>query len=160
VFSGDSSGTTASSEKYIIPSTDARYVRVTINGNTQNNAASIYELDIFGSSSSANSPPVANNQAVTTSKNIAKDITLTASDPNNDPRNYSIVTQPAHGTLTGSKPNLNYNPDTYLKFDINKIKVEYESDLNKIERNMSEKHIQIHIHNQSKLLFKIPNIIS
>jgi hypothetical protein len=42
--------------------------------------------------------------------------------------------------LTGSKPNLNYNPDTYLKFDINKIKVEYESDLNKIERNMSEKH--------------------
>jgi hypothetical protein len=53
VFSGDSGGTTASSEKYIIPSTDARYVRVTINGNTQNNAASIYELDIFGSSSSA-----------------------------------------------------------------------------------------------------------
>jgi hypothetical protein len=53
VFSSDSSGTTASSEKYIIPSTDARYVRVTINGNTQNNAASIYELDIFGSSSSA-----------------------------------------------------------------------------------------------------------
>jgi len=49
VFSGDSSGTTASSEKYIIPATDARYVRVTINGNTQNNAASIFELDIFGS---------------------------------------------------------------------------------------------------------------
>jgi len=48
-FSGDSSGTTASSEKYIIPATDARYVRVTINGNTQNNAASIFELDIFGS---------------------------------------------------------------------------------------------------------------
>jgi hypothetical protein len=53
VFSSDSSGTTASSEKYIIPSTDATYIRVTINGNTQNNAASIYELDIFGSSSSA-----------------------------------------------------------------------------------------------------------
>ena len=44
VFSGDSSGPTASFEKYIIPSTDARYVRVTINGNTQNNAASINEL--------------------------------------------------------------------------------------------------------------------
>ena len=55
VFSGDSSGTTVSSEKYIIPATDARYVRVTINGNTQNNAASIYELDIFGSSSSTSS---------------------------------------------------------------------------------------------------------
>jgi hypothetical protein len=53
VFSGDSSGTTASSEKYIIPATDARYVRVTVNGNTENDAASIYELDIFGSLSTS-----------------------------------------------------------------------------------------------------------
>ena len=60
----------------------------------------------------ANDPPVANNQAVTISKNIAKAITLTASDPNNDPLSYSIVTQLAHGTLTGTAPNLNYNPDT------------------------------------------------
>jgi hypothetical protein len=52
VFSGDSSGTTLNSEKYVIPATDARYVRVTVNGNTQNSAASIYELDIFGSLSS------------------------------------------------------------------------------------------------------------
>jgi F5/8 type C domain/Bacterial Ig domain len=112
VFSGDSSGTTVSSEKYIIPATDARYVRVTVNGNTQSNAASIYELDIFGSSPSGNSPPVASNQAVSTNKNTAKAITLTASDPNNDPLTYSIVTQSAHGTLTGTAPNLNYNPDT------------------------------------------------
>ena len=50
-FSGDSSGTTLNSEKYIIPATDARYVRVTVNGNTVNNWANIAELDIFGSSS-------------------------------------------------------------------------------------------------------------
>ena len=112
VFSGDSSGTTVSSEKYTISNTNARYVRVTINGNTQNNAASIYELDIFGTSLSGNSPPVANNQAVTTNKNTAKAITLTASDPNSDPLSYSVVAQPAHGTLTGTAPNLNYNPDT------------------------------------------------
>ena len=111
VFSGDSSGTTASSEKYIIPATDARYIRVTINGNTQNNAASIFELDIFGSSS-GNSPPVANNQAVAVNKNTAKEITLTATDPNNDPLTYSVVTPTAHGTLTGTAPNLIYNPDT------------------------------------------------
>ncbi len=49
-FSGDSSGTTLNSEKYTIPSTDARYVRVTVNGNTANNWASITELDVFGSS--------------------------------------------------------------------------------------------------------------
>ena len=112
VFNGDSSGTTTSSEKYTISNTNARYVRVTVNGNTQNNWASIYDLKIFGSSLSGNYPPVAINQAVTTSKNIAKVITLTASDPNNDPLTYSIVTQPAHGTLTGTAPNLNYNPDT------------------------------------------------
>jgi hypothetical protein len=80
VFSGDSSGTTASSEKYIIPSTDARYVRVTINGNTQNNAASIMNLISLVDLHQLNSTG-SNNQAVTTSKNIAKDITLTASDP-------------------------------------------------------------------------------
>ena len=50
-FSGDSSGTTLNSEKYVIPATDARYLRVTVNGNTVNNWASITELDIFGSSS-------------------------------------------------------------------------------------------------------------
>jgi F5/8 type C domain/Bacterial Ig domain len=112
VFNGDSSGTTVSSEKYTISNINARYVRVTVNGNTQNSAASMFELDIFGSSLSGNSPPVASNQAVTTNKNTAKAITLTASDPNNDPLTYSIVTQPAHGTLTGTAPNLNYNPDT------------------------------------------------
>jgi len=112
VFNGDSSGTTVSSEKYTISDINARYVRVTVNGNTQNNWASIFDFKIFGSAPSGNSPPVATNQAVTTSKNIAKDITLTASDLNNDPLNYSIVTQPAHGTLTGTSPNLNYNPDT------------------------------------------------
>jgi hypothetical protein len=110
VFSGDSSGTTASSEKYIIPATDARYVRVTINGNTQNNAASILELDIFGSSS-GNLPPIANNQAVAVNKNTAKAVTLTATDPNNDLLTYSVVTPPAHGTLTGTAPNLTYNPN-------------------------------------------------
>ena len=36
-----------------LPATDARYVKVTINGNTQNNAASMYELDVFGSLSAS-----------------------------------------------------------------------------------------------------------
>ena len=43
-----SSGTTLNSEKYTIPATNARYVRVTVNGNTVNTWASITELDIFG----------------------------------------------------------------------------------------------------------------
>ena len=113
VFSGDSSGTTVSSEKYVFAPIDARYVRVTINGNTQNNAASIYELDVFSSSSlSTELPPVANSQVVTTNKNTAKAITLTATDPNNDLLTYSLLTQPVHGTITGAAPSLMYNPTT------------------------------------------------
>src|SRR5207342_992579 len=69
----------------------------------------------------SNSPPVANNQAVTTDKNTAKSITLTASDSNNDPLTYSIGTQPSHGTITGGTgagrtytPNTGYvGPDSF-----------------------------------------------
>jgi hypothetical protein len=113
VFSGTSSGTTLNSEKYTIPSINARYVRITVNGNSQNNWASITELDIFGSSSSANSPPVANNQVALTGKDTAKRIALTASDPNNDPLTYSIVTPPQHGTATGGTGQVRtYTPTT------------------------------------------------
>jgi hypothetical protein len=44
----DSSGTTLNSEKYNIPPTNARYIRITVNGNTANNWASITEVDAFG----------------------------------------------------------------------------------------------------------------
>jgi hypothetical protein len=44
----DSNGTATTSEKYATPLTNARYIRVIVNGNTQNNWASIIELDIFG----------------------------------------------------------------------------------------------------------------
>jgi len=38
------------------------------------------------------------------------DITLFATDPDNDPLTYSVDTAPAHGTLTGTPPNLTYAP--------------------------------------------------
>ena len=113
---------------------NARYVRVTVNGNTKDNWAAITELNIFGSTattppagnestattppvangggSTSNSPPVANDLVITTSKNIAKAITLKATDSNNDSLTYSIVTKPSHGTLTGTGPVRNYNPNT------------------------------------------------
>jgi len=58
----------------------------------------------------ANSAPVANSQLITTNKNKAITITLTATDANNDLLTYSLVTQPANGTLTGTAPSLTYNP--------------------------------------------------
>ena len=51
-----------------------------------------------------NSPPVANNQAVNVIKDTQTPITLTATDPNNDPLTYSIVAQPLHGTVAPPGP--------------------------------------------------------
>ena len=62
-----------------------------------------------------NGLPVANNQAVNVDKNTQKPITLTATDPNNDPLTYSIVAQPQHGTLSPSTPGASartYTPAT------------------------------------------------
>jgi len=57
-----------------------------------------------------NRPPVAANQNVTTSVNTAKAITLAASDADGNPLSYSVVTNPASGTLSGTAPNLTYTP--------------------------------------------------
>src|SRR5207247_675512 len=54
--------------------------------------------------------PVANAQAVTTPEDTAKAITLTASDVDGNTLTYSVVTGPAHGTLSGTAPNLTYTP--------------------------------------------------
>src|SRR6266581_8050962 len=49
VFTGNSSGTTLSAEKYSLPtSVNAEFVRVTVNGNTENNWASITGLSVDG----------------------------------------------------------------------------------------------------------------
>jgi hypothetical protein len=58
-----------------------------------------------------NNPPVADNQSVVTSEDTSKAITLTASDPDSDSLNYSVVSGPTHGTLSGNPPNLTYAPN-------------------------------------------------
>jgi VCBS repeat-containing protein len=57
-----------------------------------------------------NTHPVANNQSVTTAEDTAKAITLTASDAEGDPLTWTVVTPPAHGSLTGTAPALTYTP--------------------------------------------------
>ncbi|MEI6604593.1 MAG: Ig-like domain-containing protein, partial [Verrucomicrobiota bacterium] len=59
-----------------------------------------------------NDAPVATAQNVSTAKNTAKAITLTATDPDNNPLTYATVTSPTHGTLSGTAPNLSYTPTT------------------------------------------------
>ena len=48
LVSGKSTGTTAMPERYNIPDTSARYLRVTVQGNSDNSYASIFELSING----------------------------------------------------------------------------------------------------------------
>src|SRR5262249_32636226 len=59
-------------------------------------------------------PPTANPQTTTTAQGTAQAITLTGSDPNSParPLTYTIITQPAHGTLSGTAPSVTYTPAT------------------------------------------------
>lgn len=57
-----------------------------------------------------NAAPVATAQSVTTNEDSAKAIVLTATDAENDALSYSVTTQPTHGTLSGTAPNLTYTP--------------------------------------------------
>jgi N-acyl-D-amino-acid deacylase len=59
-----------------------------------------------------NHPPIALDQNVATDANAPVDLTLTATDPDGDDLDYTIVDPPAHGTLTGTPPHLTYTPDT------------------------------------------------
>jgi hypothetical protein len=57
-------------------------------------------------------PPTANAQSATTAEGMADAITLTGSDPDTPPLplTYTVTTNPAHGTLSGTAPNLTYTP--------------------------------------------------
>lgn len=66
----------------------------------------------------ASDPPVAIAQTLSAAKNTALAITLTGTDPNQDALTYTVVTQPAHGVLSGTVPNLTFTPTTdYLGDD-------------------------------------------
>jgi uncharacterized repeat protein (TIGR01451 family) len=73
-----------------------------------------------------NDAPVANDAVQTTAEDTAKEITLTSSDVEGSPRTYSIVSGPAHGTLSaiaGDKitytPAANYNGVDSFRFKAN-----------------------------------------
>jgi hypothetical protein len=57
VLGSKSSGTTLNLEKYELPVTNARYVKVTVNGNTQNDWASITEAKVSIQNTTTTPPP-------------------------------------------------------------------------------------------------------
>jgi len=61
-------------------------------------------------STPANHAPVARAQRIVADEDTAKTFTLQGSDEDNDSLTYTLVTQPAHGALSGTAPNLTYTP--------------------------------------------------
>jgi len=57
--------------------------------------------------------PTANSQGVSTNQDTAVGVTLTGSDPNVPALGltYNVTSSPAHGTLSGTAPNLTYTPN-------------------------------------------------
>lgn len=56
-------------------------------------------------------PPSANPQDVTLSEDVPTPVTLSGSDPEDDPLTFRVTTAPAQGTLSGTPPNLVYIPN-------------------------------------------------
>jgi hypothetical protein len=56
-----------------------------------------------------NRPPVALSQSVTTTEDTPRSIVLGATDPDGNPLTFTVGA-PAHGTLSGTAPNLTYTP--------------------------------------------------
>jgi Bacterial Ig domain/Immunoglobulin domain len=57
-----------------------------------------------------NGTPVAIAQQVSVSQNTAVAVTLSGTDPDNNPLSYIIVSGPTNGTLSGNAPDLTYLP--------------------------------------------------
>ncbi len=58
-----------------------------------------------------NTAPVANAASLTTNEDTSAGITLTATDAESNPLTYAVVSNPLHGSLSGSAPNLTYTPN-------------------------------------------------
>lgn len=89
--------------------------RVNINGTlcgwmgTKNltvNHNGILRVKDSGDTGEQNEAPIADSQSLDINEEQSLAITLTASDPDGDALTYTIVTQPSHGTLSGTAPYL------------------------------------------------------
>lgn len=74
-------------------------------GRLDSNVATV-SLDV----TPVNDAPVATNQVVAATEDAAAAITLSVSDVEGDSLTFTILTAPAHGSLSGAAPNLTYTP--------------------------------------------------
>jgi len=60
---------------------------------------------------SVNDPPVADSQSLTVEEDTPLNLTLSCSDIEGDSLHFSLVSDPEHGTLSGTLPHVVYTPD-------------------------------------------------
>ena len=126
VFTGKSSGTTLSAEKYSLPTSVTPHLsELQLMEIHENNWASIIELSVDGLSNTLPPPPpppppshpTADNKTIQTNADTPVQITLTGTDPiPGDVLKFSVVRLPQHGIVTspaGTPPNtVIYTPNT------------------------------------------------
>ncbi|MEY3896454.1 MAG: hypothetical protein RLZZ214_1974, partial [Verrucomicrobiota bacterium] len=78
------------------------------NDGSLNSAAATISITV----SSVNDAPAAVSKTVATSRNTALAVLLQGTDKEASALTYTVVTQPASGTLRGTAPNLTYTPTT------------------------------------------------
>ena len=89
-------------------------------GSVDSNVAKI-TIDVVDT----NRPPNSLDSNITTGKNMPTGVILHGTDPDNDPLTYTVTTDPTHGTLTGTAPELTYTPDAnytgsdFFSFNVN-----------------------------------------
>lgn len=95
---------------------------------------------------SLDTTPLAYDQALTTDEDTPLPLTLTAWDGDGDSLTYVITQNPAHGSLTGTAPDLIYTPDPdYYGTDSFRFKVSDGSH----ESQPAQVSIQVLVHNDS-----------
>ncbi|MCX6895618.1 MAG: Ig-like domain-containing protein, partial [Verrucomicrobia bacterium] len=62
--------------------------------------------------SPVNDAPIAYSQTLTNGEDLPLSITLTGSDVDGPTTNFTVLTQPANGTVTGGGPGVTFQPDT------------------------------------------------
>ena len=68
-----------------------------------------YQIDV--ATNGPNHAPIAMAQSVSVFENNSVPITLAGADADNDPLTFSIATNPSHGSLSGTPPNVVYQPN-------------------------------------------------
>jgi hypothetical protein len=114
VYSGKSSGTMMWKETYSFPETNARHVRITVNGNSDNNWASISEIDVNGRTTNTSSSSGVDKFGV-------EKVYPTASGGNEW---YVDMANPKSDSLFRNLPSMTKQPDGSWRVSASQVRLE------------------------------------